>query len=210
MSPTYVFPVTDARSQRPVAWFSQEAFMSTVAVESLTLQHLQTAYEGESNARVRYRLFAVQADMDGYRDVASLFRAAARAEQIHADNHAKVIRSLGADPRRTIQPVQVHDTATNLEAAIQGEEYERDVMYPEFVSEAKASRQNAAARTFSYALEAEAEHAKLFRADLDSLKIGQGDVQYFVCPVCGYTTADINLVRCAICNNPRERFEIVS
>lgn len=184
--------------------------MSTIAVEPLTLQHLQTAFDGESNARVRYRLFAVQADMDGYRDVASLFRAAARSEQIHADNHAKVIRTLGAEPRRTIQPVQVHDTATNLDAAIKGEEYERDVMYPDFVAEAKESRQNAAARTFSYALEAESVHAKLFRAALASLKICQGEVKYFVCPVCGYTTSDINLVRCAICNNPRERFEVVS
>ena len=138
--------------------------MSSVAVESLTIQHLQTAYDGESNARVRYRLFAVQADLDGYRDVASLFRAAARAEQIHAENHAKVIRSLGVEPRRVIQAVQVNDTATNLQIAIQGEEYERDVMYPDFVAEAKESRQNAAARTFAYALEAESEHAKLFRA----------------------------------------------
>jgi rubrerythrin len=183
--------------------------MTNVAVESATLQHLQTAYDGESNARIRYRLFAVQADMDGYRDVASLFRAAARAEQIHADNHARVIRSLGAEPRKNIQPVEVYDTATNLAAALKGEEYERDVMYPEFVAEAKESHQNAAARTFSYALEAEAEHAKLYRAALETLMIGQGEVQYFVCPVCGYTTADINLVRCAICNNPRERFEMV-
>jgi rubrerythrin len=183
--------------------------MSTVAVESATLRNLQTAYAGESNARIRYRLFAVQADMDGYKDVASLFRAAARAEQIHAENHAKVIRSLGAEPKRAIQPVQVHHTAINLEEAINGEEYERDVMYPEFVAEAKESRQNAAARTFSYALEAEAEHAKLFRTALEGLKVDQGEVCYYVCPVCGYTTADINLVRCAICNNPRERFESV-
>ena len=183
--------------------------MSTVAVVPATLQHLQTAYDGESNARIRYRLFAVQADLDGYRDVASLFRAAARAEQIHAENHARVIRSLGVEAQCSIQPVQVYDTATNLETAAKGEEYERDVMYPEFIAEAKASRQNAAARTFSYALEAEAEHAKLYRAALASLKVGQGEVKYFVCPVCGYTTADIALVKCAICNNPRERFEIV-
>jgi rubrerythrin len=184
--------------------------MSTTAVESTTLHHLQAAYDGESNARVRYRLFAVQADMDGYRDVASLFRAAARSEQIHADNHAKVIRSLGAEPKRKILRVQVHETATNLEDAIKGEDFERDVMYPDFIAEAKESRQNAAARTFSYALEAESGHAKLFGAALASLKVGAGEVQYFVCTVCGYTTCDIKLVRCAICNNPREHFETVS
>jgi rubrerythrin len=184
--------------------------MPTAATESLTLQHLQTAYDGESNARVRYRLFAVQAEIDGYRDVASLFRAAARAEQIHADNHARVIRSLGGEPRCAIQQVAVRETCTNLEEAIKGEEYERDVMYPEFIAEAKGSHQNAAARTFAYALEAEAEHAKLYRAALQNLKLGQGQVQYFVCPVCGFTTSDINIVACTICHNPRENFETVT
>lgn len=182
--------------------------MSTI-VESATLQHLQAAYEGESNARVRYRLFAVQADMDGFRAAASLFRAAARAEQIHADNHARVIRSLGAEPRFELQRVEVHGTAANLAEAIKGEEYERDVMYPEFVAEAKQSRQNAAARSFTYALQAEAEHAKLFRAALASLQPGQEPVVHYVCPVCGFTTADVELVRCSICSNPREKFETV-
>jgi rubrerythrin len=184
--------------------------MSSVATESPTLQHLQTAYDGESNARIRYRLFAVQAELDGYSDVASLFRAAARAEQIHAANHARVIRSLGSEPRSTVQQVSVHETCTNLEDAIKGEEYERDVMYPEFIAEAKQSHQNAAARTFEYAMEAEAEHAKVFRAAFQSLKVGQGEVKYFVCPVCGFTTSDIHLVECAICSNPREHFETVS
>jgi rubrerythrin len=184
--------------------------MPTVAVDSATLQHLQTAYDGESNARIRYRLYAVQADMDGYRDVASLFRAAAHAEQIHAEAHAKVIRSLGAEPQRKVLPVQVHDTATNLADAIKGEEYERDVMYPEFVAEAKASGHKTAARSFANALAAEAEHAKLYRAALASLKVGQGEVQYFVCPVCGYTTSDIKMVKCAICSNPREKFDVIS
>src|SRR4051812_21356959 len=98
--------------------------MATLAVESTTLQHLQTAYDGESNARIRYRLFAVQANIDGYRDVASLFRAAARAEQIHAENHARVIRSMGADPKCIISPVDVRETAANLREAIKGEEHE--------------------------------------------------------------------------------------
>lgn len=184
--------------------------MASVATAITTLQNLQTAYDGESNARVRYRLFAVKADMDGYHDVASLFRAASHAEHIHAENHARVIRSLGAEPVRTIQPVDVRDTASNLRTAISGEEYERDVMYPGFVAEAKTSRQNAAARTFSYALEAEAEHARLFAAALNSLAKGRGLVQYYVCTVCGYTTADASTVRCMVCNNPFERFENVS
>jgi rubrerythrin len=183
--------------------------MPTVANESVTIQHLQSAYDGESNARVRYRLFAVQAEMDGYHGVASLFRAAARAEQIHADNHARVLRSLGAEPVRNISPIEVHDTAANLRTAIAGEEYERDVMYPEYLAEAKESRQNAAARSFSYALEAEAEHARLFRAALEDLNSRRHKTTYYVCTICGFTTADEKLARCLICTNPRERFDLV-
>jgi rubrerythrin len=184
--------------------------MPTVSAASATLQHLQNAYDGESNARIRYRLFAVQAEMDGYRGVASLFRAAARAEQIHAENHARVIRTMGADPVRNIVPVDVQDTASNLRTAIAGEEYERDVMYPEYLAEAKESRQNAAARSFSYAMDAEAQHAVLFRAALDNIDARREEITFYVCTICGFTTSDTEFARCQVCTNPRERFEIVS
>ena len=72
---------------------------------------------------------AEQADKEGCRDVANLFRAAARAEQIHASNHAEVIRQLGAEPKNNIETPQVKTTRENLEAAIKGETYERDTMY---------------------------------------------------------------------------------
>ena len=59
----------------------KEAGMTT------TLDNLVTAYNGESNAHARYVEFAKKADEDGYGQVASLFRAAARAEEIHAETH---------------------------------------------------------------------------------------------------------------------------
>lgn len=183
--------------------------MASTASSPLTLQNLQAAYEGESNARAKYLAFATKADQEGYRDVASLFRAAARAEQIHAENHAKVIRTMGAEPKCVIHPAEVKTTAENLKVAIAGEEYERDVMYPGFITEAKASGQKAAVRTFSWALDAEAEHAKLYRTALESLAGGKPATTFYVCLVCGYTTSDGNFARCAICANPRERFETV-
>ena len=67
-----------------------------------TLQNLQAAYNGESNAHARYLAFAEQADREGYPQVAVLFRAAARAEEIHLTNHAAVIRQLGATPKANI------------------------------------------------------------------------------------------------------------
>ena len=67
------------------------------ATASTTLQNMQTAFNGESNAHLRYLAFAEQADRESYGEVASLFRAAARAEEVHASNHAEVIKGMGAD-----------------------------------------------------------------------------------------------------------------
>ncbi len=184
--------------------------MASTAPVSTTLQNLQTAYEGESNARAKYTAFAAQADSEGFKDVASHFRAAARAEQIHAENHARVIRQMGAEPKCVIHPGQAGTTADNLKAALAGDEYERDVMYPGFIAEAKQNNQNAALRTFSWALDAEAEHAQLYKSALESLKTGKAAVTYYVCIICGYTTADGNFAKCAICKNPRERFDTVA
>src|SRR5512132_4304578 len=68
------------------------------AAPEQSLANLQAAYNGESNAHARYLAFAKKAEEDGYAGTAALFRAAARAECIHAENHAKVIRKLGAEP----------------------------------------------------------------------------------------------------------------
>ena len=60
-----------------------------------TLKNLLAAFNGESNASARYAAFAVKADEEGYLKVASLFRAASRAEQIHAANHSASYREIG-------------------------------------------------------------------------------------------------------------------
>ncbi|HEX7334620.1 MAG TPA: rubrerythrin family protein, partial [Pyrinomonadaceae bacterium] len=82
-----------------------------------TLDNLQTAFNGESNAKARYLAFAQKAEAEGYGKVASLFRAAARAEDIHANNHAEVIRKLGATPTADVKTPEVKSTAENLQAA---------------------------------------------------------------------------------------------
>ena len=102
-----------------------------------TLANLQAAYKGESNAHARYQEFAKKADQEGYAGVASLFRAASRAEQIHAANHAVVIKKLGATPQAKIETPAPKSTRENLEAAIKGETYERDEMYPAFLKQAR-------------------------------------------------------------------------
>ena len=186
--------------------------MSTAAVKTVpaTLKNLQAAYNGESNAHARYVVFAVKADEEGYAGVASLFRAAARAEKIHADNHAAVIRKMGAEPQAKIEAGPVRSTRENLMAAIEGETYERDVMYPEFLKAAQQEKNTGAIRTFNFALEAETEHARLFADALAELPSRRGCTKYLVCAVCGFTAEKLDGTRCPVCNNPREKFDVVS
>ena len=140
----------------------------------MTLDNLQAAFNGESNAHNRYLAFARKADEEGYAPVASLFRAAAAAERIHADAHANVIRKLSAAPKADIVQVQPKSTRENLAIAIKGETYERDVMYPDFIQQAKAEKLKGAITTFEFALAAEAEHARLYQAALDHLADWRG------------------------------------
>jgi rubrerythrin len=113
----------------------------SVAVQesTSTLDNLQTAFNGESNANARYLAFARKADEEGFGEVASLFRAAAKAEEVHARNHGDVIRKMGATPALNLEPIEVKTTHENLKAAIAGEKYERDIMYPKFVEVAQAA-----------------------------------------------------------------------
>jgi hypothetical protein len=67
-----------------------------------TLENLRTAFNGESNAHAKYLEYARRANAEGYTKAASLFRAAARAEEIHAANHAEVIRKMGFEPKAYI------------------------------------------------------------------------------------------------------------
>ena len=140
---------------------------------SKTDQNLQDAFAGESQANRKYLAFAKQAEDEGYAQVAKLFRAAAAAETIHAHNHLKGMKG-------------VQSTKENLLAAISGESYEFQKMYPQMISDAKTEGQDYAHRSFSLANEVEKVHAALYKRALESL--GQNTAaDYYVCSVCGYT-----------------------
>jgi rubrerythrin len=95
--------------------------MSTAAAPvTQTLVNLQAAYEGESNATIKYTAFAIKAEVEGFYRAAALFRAAARAEQVHAAHHARIILKLGGTPTAKIHEVEVKSTRENLEAARAG------------------------------------------------------------------------------------------
>ncbi len=175
-----------------------------------TLQNLQAAYNGESNANARYLAFAKKADADGFTQAAALFRAAARAEQIHAANHAVVIKKMGGTPEAKIETPTIKTTKENLEVAVKGETYERDVMYPDFLKQARADKNKDAIQTFNYAKSAETEHAKLYaEAAADPAKMKAKGVTYQVCTVCGFTVPKVDFAKCPSCFSPKEKYESV-
>lgn len=177
-----------------------------------TLENMQAAFNGESNAHNRYLSFAKKADTEGYGEVGSLFRAAARAEEIHASNHSVVIKKMGAVPHAVLDSLDVKSTRENLQASIKGETYERDTMYPDFLKQARADGNRDAVRSLNLAKTAEAEHAKLYALSLENLDKLKGSTSksFFVCPTCGYTTSDINFAKCPSCFTPKEKFETVT
>jgi rubrerythrin len=190
--------------------------LSVAAENEITIKNLMAAYEGESNAHAKYMQFAKKADSEGLPGVASLFRAAGRAEEIHAANHARVIKQLGGEAKCEIHSVEVASTLENLKAALNGEQYEIDVMYPEFLAEASVHDSKAAVRTFTGAMEAEKTHARLYGEAVALLEGGKMNSwisatrEFYVCPVCGYTSEnEEEHERCPVCNYPWKRFEIV-
>lgn len=178
--------------------------------QAATLDNLQAAYNGEFNANLRYTAYAKKADEEGYKQVAKLFRAAALAEQIHRDNHAEVIRKMGAEPKAEQQELMVKSTRDNLQAAIDGESYERDKMYPEFISKAESINNKDAVQTFKYAQEAEAQHASYYQEALNNLdKWTESSVSFYVCPECGYTTNQLDFANCPECGEEKNNFKEV-
>ena len=158
-----------------------------------TTDNLKEAFAGESQANRRYLAFAEKADQEGHHRAAKLFRAAARSETVHALKHLGVLGEVGS-------------TSDNLSAAIKGETYEFETMYPGFIDEADQDGNKEAAMSFSNANAVEEIHADYFKRALEDLDQEQ-EVQYFVCPVCGNVFEDTVPDNCPICATPKNRFE---
>ena len=156
-----------------------------------TKDNLAAAFAGESQANRKYLMFAEQAEKDGYKGAAKLFRAAAEAEQIHAFAEFRANGGVGT-------------TAENLQAAINGETYEFTEMYPPMIKEAEAEGNKTAARVFHLANEAEKVHAQLYKEALADI---EGDADYYLCPFCGYIHKGATEEACPICGAKASSFK---
>ena len=158
-----------------------------------TTRNLKEAFSGESQANQKYQAFAKKAEQEGFANVARFFRTAAEAERIHAEGHLKAMEVIGS-------------TAENLQAAIDGETYEFTEMYPPMLEQAEID-DHKAKRMFKYAVEAEAVHAKLYQLALDAVQQGKDlDVDFYLCPICGYIEFGQPSDPCPICGTKPEKF----
>jgi len=161
---------------------------------SKTDSNLKEAFAGESQANRKYLAFAKKAEQEGYANVARLFRLTAEAETIHAFGHLRALKG-------------IEGTADNLKAAIAGETYEYAEMYPPMLKEAVAEGHEAR-RMFGFAVKAEEVHARLYTLALEAVQHGKdlANVDFFLCPVCGYIEIGNAPDVCPICGNKGTNF----
>ena len=133
--------------------------------ESKTHQNLKDAFAGESMANRRYLYFAKQADVEGFPDVAGLFRDTAEGETGHAHGHLDYLKKVG-DPATGLP---IGDTKINLKAAIHGETHEYTDMYPGMARAAREEGFDEIADWFETLARAEKSHAGRFQKGLDTL-----------------------------------------
>lgn len=132
---------------------------------SKTEQNLKDAFAGESQANRRYLYFAQKADVEGYNDVATVFRSTAEGETGHAHGHLEFLEGTG-DPA-TGEPIG--PTALNLKATVAGETHEYTDMYPGMTRTAREEGFEEIADWFETLAKAEKSHAGRFQKAIDTL-----------------------------------------
>lgn len=160
-----------------------------------TKKNLQAAFAGESQAQMKYAIFADAAKKEGFKNIGRLFAAISFAERVHARNHFGVL--YGDAP-----------TAENLQSAIEGETYEVKTMYPSFKTTAKQDKEAEAIRSIHFALEAEKTHAKMY-ADAKRSAKGGKDIQVssvYICSICGHTVFGKAPGTCPVCGAKKMKF----
>lgn len=165
-----------------------------------TEKNLQTAFAGESQARNKYTYFASVAKKEGYEQIAELFLKTAENEKEHAKLWFKALGELG-------------DTAANLLAAAEGENYEWTDMYDTFAKEAEEEGFTELAYKFRAVAAIEKAHEERYRALLKNVKevavFEKKDETLWECRNCGHlvTSKDAPEV-CPVCAHPQSFFEV--
>jgi len=174
--------------------------------EPATLANLQTAYNAGTNAKARYEAYAAKAEAEGYLGVASMFKAVALSESIHASKCAKAIEALGGVAKSELKTPEVKSTRENLKEAMNGENHKSKMMYAAFLKKAEADKNMQAVYGFKGAMAAEKDHVRMYAKALANMKGWKVKQKFLVCQTCGYTTMDMKIKVCPVCSQPREQF----
>ena len=132
---------------------------------SKTEENLKAAFAGESQANRRYLYFAAKADVEGFNDVAAVFRSTAEGETGHAHGHLEWLEQCG-DPATGLP---IGSTRQNLAAAVAGETHEYTDMYPGMAKTARDEGFDEIADWFETLAKAERSHANKFAKALEGL-----------------------------------------
>ena len=165
-----------------------------------TEANLKAAFAGESQARNKYSYFASQAKKDGYEQIAAIFEETAHNEKEHAKMWLKELNGIG-------------NTAENLKAAADGENYEWTDMYDEFAKVAKEEGFDRIAYLFEAVGKIEKEHEERFKKLLENVEEGKvfeaGEVKIWKCRNCGHIVVGTKAPEvCPVCRHPQAYFEI--
>ena len=165
-----------------------------------TEKNLMAAVAGESQARTKYTYFASVAKKEGYEQIAAIFQQTADNEKEHAKLWFKALGGLG-------------DTAANLLAAAEGENYEWTDMYYNFAKDAEEEGFKALAFQFRAVAEIEKSHEERYRKLLSNVEMQQvfekGDMTMWECRNCGHLVMGKKApALCPVCAHPQSYFEI--
>ena len=165
-----------------------------------TERNLAEAFAGESQARNKYTYFASVAKKEGYQQIAAIFEETANNEKEHAKLWFKALQGLG-------------DTAANLKAAAEGENYEWTDMYDRFAKEAEEEGFKALAAQFRMVAAIEKTHEERYRKLLNNVEMQQvfekaGETMW-ECRNCGHLVMGKKApAACPVCAHPQAYFEV--
>ena len=165
-----------------------------------TERNLAEAFAGESQARNKYTYFASVARKEGYQQIAAIFEETANNEKEHAKLWFKALGGLG-------------DTAANLAAAAEGENYEWTDMYDRFAKEAEEEGFTALAAQFRMVAAIERSHEERYRKLLSNVEMQQvfekaGETMW-ECRNCGHLVMGLKApAACPVCAHPQSYFEV--
>lgn len=174
--------------------------MANKYIGTKTEKKLQEAFSGESQARNKYTYFASVAKKEGYEQIAALFLKTADNEKEHAKMWFKELNGIG-------------DTAENLLAAAEGENYEWTDMYEDFAKTAEEEGFTELAHKFRLVAAIEKHHEERYRALLRNVETAEvfkrSEIKVWECRNCGHIVVGKEAPEvCPVCNHPQSYFEI--